>query len=201
MIATEGDAILQAIIDDHADNVSRLVYADWLEDHGGEAAHARFIRQQVREGGELLWDLHDPAPWRGGIIVQPKPDKPHRLWRGGFIARVRCPLQFWLAHGRWLAKRHPCQRVELTDRRPWVLTTVFSRPPSEWDAQWPVANDKGDWWDLPTDIHAELPRSYFPFDEFSDAVTPEDAAIDAASVALLAWAIKPDGKPLNRAAP
>lgn len=46
---SERDAILSAILADPADDVSRLVYADWLEETGRSvaAARARFIRLQI----------------------------------------------------------------------------------------------------------------------------------------------------------
>lgn len=39
-------AFLRAILDDPADDTARLVYADWLDDHG-EAERAEFIRAQI----------------------------------------------------------------------------------------------------------------------------------------------------------
>jgi uncharacterized protein (TIGR02996 family) len=42
---SEREAFLQAILDAPADDAPRLIYADWLEDHG-EAAHAELIRVQ-----------------------------------------------------------------------------------------------------------------------------------------------------------
>ena len=60
---SERDALLSAILTDPADDVSRLVYADWLEETAAPVAvaRARFIRAQV----ELA---------RG----DPDPDFPHR---------------------------------------------------------------------------------------------------------------------------
>jgi uncharacterized protein (TIGR02996 family) len=46
---TQEEAFLQAICESPGDDVPRLVYADWLEEHGGPegAARAEFIRVQV----------------------------------------------------------------------------------------------------------------------------------------------------------
>src|SRR5436189_3592451 len=90
---TGNDAFLQAIRDNPADDTVRLIYADWLEEHG-DAARARFIRLQIdldrrapfdpslpelegaadelRKGHEAAWGA-PPAPesyldwhfWRG----------------------------------------------------------------------------------------------------------------------------------------
>lgn len=42
---TDRELLLQGILDDPADDAPRLIYADWLEDHG-ETAHAELIRVQ-----------------------------------------------------------------------------------------------------------------------------------------------------------
>src|SRR5437016_2642828 len=69
---TEDQAFLQAILEAHDDDAPRLVYADWLDDHGDEW-RAEFIRVQCEaarlpEGDprrrelaaradELLWSM------------------------------------------------------------------------------------------------------------------------------------------------
>src|SRR5438874_13842040 len=40
------DAFLRAILDNPDDDLPRLIYADWLDEHG-EAARAEFIRVQI----------------------------------------------------------------------------------------------------------------------------------------------------------
>jgi uncharacterized protein (TIGR02996 family) len=44
------DALLRAVLEEPEDDAPRLIYADWLEEHGGEkeAARAEFIRVQVK---------------------------------------------------------------------------------------------------------------------------------------------------------
>lgn len=42
----DADALIQAVLDRREDDTPRLVYADWLDDHG-DAARASFIRLQV----------------------------------------------------------------------------------------------------------------------------------------------------------
>jgi uncharacterized protein (TIGR02996 family) len=46
MSTTDGDALRQAVFDAPWDGATRLVYADWLSEHGDEEqrAHAEFIR-------------------------------------------------------------------------------------------------------------------------------------------------------------
>src|SRR5262245_59312414 len=47
---TEGEALLRAIREEPGEDAHRLVYADWLEEHGGEEgpARAELIRFQCR---------------------------------------------------------------------------------------------------------------------------------------------------------
>src|SRR3712207_3456925 len=57
----EQDALLQAIIEHPEDDELRLVYADWLEEHG-DSARAEFIRVQcalarMAEDDDRLWGL------------------------------------------------------------------------------------------------------------------------------------------------
>jgi len=118
--------------------VPRLIAADWLEDHG-EAERAMFARIQVRYA-----EIHnDDTPERDelsdlqqtrfiicrGIPTWFAPDCPNRMWpdqchRGtprewdwyrGWISAVRTPLDWWLAHGPDLCRRHPVMEVTVTD--------------------------------------------------------------------------------------
>ena len=41
-------ALLQAVLDDPEDDGIRLIYADWLEEHG-RAERAAFIRAQIED--------------------------------------------------------------------------------------------------------------------------------------------------------
>lgn len=47
MLTTTQTDLFQAILDDPADDTRRLVYADWLEEHG-DGERAEFIRLQIR---------------------------------------------------------------------------------------------------------------------------------------------------------
>ena len=44
---THDDAFLQAILETPDDDTPRLIYADWLDEHG-DVARAEFIRLQCR---------------------------------------------------------------------------------------------------------------------------------------------------------
>jgi uncharacterized protein (TIGR02996 family) len=65
-------AFLRKIAESHDDNTARLVYSDWLEEHG-QAARAEFIRVQC----ELANDHPDPHPGSHSnpaeLLPQPAP--------------------------------------------------------------------------------------------------------------------------------
>jgi uncharacterized protein (TIGR02996 family) len=54
------DAFLQAILDVPDDDTPRLVYADWLDEHG-EPARAEFIRAQCELAQMAVYNDHRPA--------------------------------------------------------------------------------------------------------------------------------------------
>jgi uncharacterized protein (TIGR02996 family) len=59
-MSSAGEALLAAVIDRPEDDVSRLAYADWLEEHGADADRAEAIRLGVQR--RKLDDL-DPKAW------------------------------------------------------------------------------------------------------------------------------------------
>jgi uncharacterized protein (TIGR02996 family) len=75
----EADAFLDAIFDHPDDDTPRLVYADWLQEHGQEN-YAQFIRLQCAAAREKLWS-----------------DEANRLWEE--IGRVwnRLRYEWWPA--------------------------------------------------------------------------------------------------------
>lgn len=128
---------LEAIIRDPADDVPRLIYADWLDDRG-EADRAEFIRDQVEfRHGSRDWDLLDAnlgawCPWfappRGeghehfsrsatSAIRVNHPCGSVTWWRRGFLTKVLCPWGTWLGRGAGMAT-HPVESVRLSDRNP-----------------------------------------------------------------------------------
>jgi uncharacterized protein (TIGR02996 family) len=77
-MANEGDTILRAVLRDPVDDAPRLVYADWLEDHG-QPERAEFIRLQCG------------LPKLEGIYGElEKETKSHPLGRGPGAASLSC---------------------------------------------------------------------------------------------------------------
>jgi uncharacterized protein (TIGR02996 family) len=58
----EADAFLDAIFDQPDDDTPRLVYADWLQEHGQEN-YAQFIRLQCAAAREKLWSDEANRLW------------------------------------------------------------------------------------------------------------------------------------------
>jgi uncharacterized protein (TIGR02996 family) len=88
----ERDALLKAVCDNPHEDTPRLVFADWLQEHG-EEERAEFIRVQiersrVREGGPEWEAFHErerellsgrEARWRAELPVEPG-----WVWQGFF---------------------------------------------------------------------------------------------------------------------
>jgi uncharacterized protein (TIGR02996 family) len=104
---TQEEAFIQAILDAPADESLRLIFADWLEEHG-HGRHAEFIRLQIsrahlplddpqrvalyRREERLLFD--NPDDWLGPLA------RWLSLWhfRRGFLERARVPANILVAH-------------------------------------------------------------------------------------------------------
>ncbi len=61
---TDADAFLDAIFADPANDLPRLVNADWLEEHGQEA-YAEFIRLQCAAAKEKPFSPAANELWKG----------------------------------------------------------------------------------------------------------------------------------------
>ncbi len=121
---TERESLVAAVIERPGDDATRLVFADWLDDHG-EGARAGFIRASVgasrgRPGSARRAELLDTerglladneaawlGPWRGRL---------HDWgWRRGFLHRVRMTATQFLRHGEEMFRAEPVSRLELVN--------------------------------------------------------------------------------------
>jgi uncharacterized protein (TIGR02996 family) len=122
---SEADALLQNIIDNPDDDAPRLVYADWLEEHG-DTERAEFIRVQctlgsrsreeapalrlLQEREEDLRNRHAAEwtpripPLRGSLRV---------VFRRGFVEKVTAPARAFVAGADELFRLAPVRRVRL----------------------------------------------------------------------------------------
>src|SRR5579872_1801348 len=121
---TEHAGFLKAICDNPEDDTPRLVYADWLDEHG-DTARAEFIRVQCqlarsnvptgklhrlrRRERELLLE-HEMA-WTAPLhgLVQ------RARFVRGFPERITVMAEDFLGHGRKLFRLTPVRHVILTE--------------------------------------------------------------------------------------
>ncbi len=200
---------LADIIEHPDDDTPRLIYADWLEDHG-EPERGEFIRVQCemarRRAGpagpvpaDSPWlqndrcyqalyhrerELLDAAAIAG--IWSPEMDGSY-TWRRGFVHVVRCTCAAWLEHGPAIVRCQPVQRVELSDKSP---IEYLSGLIGKFYWRWFDGSRRND--DNPSDQDAdELPGVLWQamVAEVKDwEFNTEAAAIDALSAACLRWA-------------
>ncbi len=115
------DAFLQSIIDAPDDDTHRLVFADWLDDHG-EPERAEFIRVQCElaslVGGGLRWEelrarerlllVEHEAEWVGLLRGRVAAWK----FRRGFVEVISTRLQAFLEDADPLFRNAPIQGIE-----------------------------------------------------------------------------------------
>ena len=133
--------LLRAILDDPDDDTPRLVYADWLDEHGDEA-RAEFIRLQVelakleadderrpeiKEKVERLRQEHG-SKWFREV---PAWVRSAAVFRRGFVAEVSATAAELLRDGEALFRESPVEALHLLGgarqedlavllRRPWL---------------------------------------------------------------------------------
>lgn len=111
------------------DDAPRLIYADWLDDHG-EADRAEFIRAQI-EAEPLAVDRVENGPSIHESRLQKLLHRERQLWsmslgwsyplngafdwfRRGFVERPTLPAATWLSHADAMLAVHPIREVRLT---------------------------------------------------------------------------------------
>ena len=140
---TERDTFLQAIIEDPWNDGPRLMFADWLDEHG-EEDRAEFIRLQCAsadspsldsaareqrfhaydtQAGNLLWKrINRPAKdidaviWAGmarDLVPNGALYIDHLYWRRGFLENVTCSPEDWRKYGATILAEHPLTLVRL----------------------------------------------------------------------------------------
>ena len=134
----EWTALLRAVVDSPADDLPRLVAADWLDERG-DPERAEFIRLQCAAEHEpspdLIWKIRtlwnslsgqlwaveacpnlvtlefaEGGPTLNALTVQ----YTERVrFRRGFPDFVVCPAVEWLAHGAGIVPRQPVSSIRL----------------------------------------------------------------------------------------
>jgi uncharacterized protein (TIGR02996 family) len=114
------DDLLQAIVDDPDDDACRLVFADWLEDHG-ERERAEFIRVQIElaklpttEKRRRILQEREAELLAGNEGEWVKPIR-HCVdsWTfdRGFVAEVTVTVDMYMKHTFELVRQTPIRRM------------------------------------------------------------------------------------------
>jgi len=163
----EWRAFLRAILASPADDLPRLVAADWLEERE-EVAVAEFIRLQCAGDHFAV-----PPPWLSPVIESllcRQSQECHQInyttgsfiYRGGqndmrwvkytrgFVCEVQCTIAQWMTHGARIVREQPIERVMIFDREPWAANGRWywhkapnsDRGSSHWASELPLEI----WW-------------------------------------------------------
>ncbi|AWM37853.1 hypothetical protein GobsT_41090 [Gemmata obscuriglobus] len=139
---TDGDLLLRAVLNDPEDDTARLVYADWLIEHG-DRKRGEFIRGQVEaasagiECPREIWDLLPAGfEWLG---LQP-PEEFEIGWDRGFVDWIVSPRRYIWNRKRLqkLFSQHPINSVELCDVSPAFLDPADPEQCGWWPGGWTV---------------------------------------------------------------
>src|SRR4051812_5986779 len=114
-----GEELLRAIAESPEDDDRRLVYADWLEEHG-DGERAEFVRASVEAAKEPAFRWDTPAMQRRDEIWRRNEDRwraelpawarPMARWERGVPHFVRCSALNFLKHAGGLFRRFPTVR-------------------------------------------------------------------------------------------
>jgi uncharacterized protein (TIGR02996 family) len=138
MAMTHDKAFLQAIIEEPEDDTPRLVYADWLDEHG-KADRAEFIRVQcelaklpgdsprrraLEERERALLKAHRDA-WLTEVAGWARPDA---VFRRGFITEVSSTYLAYHEGARALFRRAPVRGVSLRSLHSFGMSPLHGLP-------------------------------------------------------------------------
>ncbi len=133
---TDEEALLQAVIADPDDDAPRLIYADWLDEHG-QGERAEFIRVQIALAGMPLNDERRPELRRieRRLLRRFGERWAHSLrvpwchaYSRGFVECVSCSADQFLSGGEALFTLAPIRQLHLTNahqRAPLMGSCAF----------------------------------------------------------------------------
>jgi uncharacterized protein (TIGR02996 family) len=121
---TENDAFLADICEHPDDDAPRLVYADWLEEHGDQG-RADFIRAQCADPRRVV-DGDDPRtrPWAGKLARWCE----RWSFRRGFVEAIDVDARRFLARAEEVFRLAPVRFVRLEGLRSDDLAAIAALP-------------------------------------------------------------------------
>src|SRR5262245_929354 len=136
----ESEALLRAVCENPDDDLPRLVFADWLDEHG-EPKRAEFIRGEIELDRQLGYpDDYGPKhdllnseliaylntwTWRRELAIGGDVEV---VWARGFADTLRCDTQEWLATAVAVLRSHPLRKVEFGDTEEIAYLELLHAP-------------------------------------------------------------------------
>jgi uncharacterized protein (TIGR02996 family) len=165
----DGEALLRAVLAKPRDDAPRLVYADWLDEHG-QAAAADYIRAccAIRTAPDVARLSAQLATFRG-LLFEPGGVLGGRVFhaagllaaepRAGFLSDIELPCRALMAHAGLIFSALPVEAVRVSDRWPrrdgpgggWAWARGPAAGPAD---RWPPGLDEP--WVLPDQLFAAL---------------------------------------------
>ncbi len=143
---SDGDALLSAILAQPDEDVPRLAYADWLDEHGDQLARVRaeFVRVQIALAGlptnardldlearaKRLLEEHC-VNWLAPLRADGEPllrGLTHGLFRRGFVEVVWMPATWFVAKAEMLFARVPARELRVTRATIEELAALVANP-------------------------------------------------------------------------
>lgn len=147
---------MRAICENPADDLPRLIYADYLDERGDPLGEFIRLSCAIARGSRVCADCEDGkteaaelcpnttgcAAWlnrRAGELFKAHRETwaptdlliPYKIFRRGFVAEVRCSAENWLVRADELTTAYPIERLTLTTTPPDSLALEQLR------AKWP----------------------------------------------------------------
>jgi len=124
VVTSDEYALLQAVTANPDDDLARLVYADWIEEHG-RAERAEFIRLQIERDRQAATDPHARGiSWREYELLREnevdwRSEMPPLLregisYRRGFVYRLRCSIRALIETTREYRLIDPIECLKVT---------------------------------------------------------------------------------------
>jgi uncharacterized protein (TIGR02996 family) len=142
---TDRLALIRAIIENPDDDAPRLIYADWLDEHG-DPERAELIRLECERENMILGtksanERYSPIGIRCGALLKANyrrwieelgplpPNRQLHFWfRRGMAAEVTCTAKYFLEHGALLFNMAPIEQVQFHQLKPAHVRALANCP-------------------------------------------------------------------------